>query len=175
MESKRSTFRAALNYGVMAALGSFIYSILLYITKEFLNQGLSWINYVILVTAIVFAVMNRKNKDFGGFISFGEAFKLGFFVSLISGLIGVVTTYLMMTVIAPDMIGAILQKSQTDMINKGLSDDQVKAAMDMTSKFVTPTMMSVLVLIFVTAIGTILSLIVAAIFKKENTQLQAPQ
>jgi len=45
----------------------------------------------------------------------------------------------------------------------------------MTRKFMSPLWLSIMLVVFYCVVGAIISLIVAAIMKKENTQLQQPQ
>ena len=175
MEPKKSAFSTALKYAIITALAMFIFSIILYITNLYLNQSLSWISYLIMLAGLVFAVKDRRDKDLGGFISFGEAFKTGFLFCIITGAVGAVFSVIMMNFIAPDMIGEILKKAENDMIAKGLPDEQIKIAMEWTRKFTTPLMIAIWSIVGSAVFGAILSLIVAAIFKKDNQQLQQPQ
>lgn len=175
MEPKKSAFSTALKYAVITALAMFIFSIILYITNMYLNQSMNWLSYAIMIAGLVFAVKDRRDKDLGGYISFGEAFKTGFLFCIITGAIGAVFSIIMMNFIAPDMIGEILKKAENDMIAKGLPDDQIKIAMEWTRKFTTPLMIAVWSIVGSAFLGAIFSLIVAAIFKKDNQQLQQPQ
>jgi hypothetical protein len=175
MEAQKSAFGTALKYAIITALAMFIFSIVLYITNMYLNQGLNWLSWVIMLAGLIFAVKDRRDKDLAGFISFGEAFKTGFIFCLLTGAIGAVFSFIKMNFIAPDMLGEILKKAETDMINKGLPDDQIKIAMGWTRRFTTPLMIAVFSVVGSAFFGAILSLIVAAIFKKDNQQLQQPQ
>jgi hypothetical protein len=175
METQKPALNTALKYAIITALAMFIFSIILYITNMYLNQSLNWFSYAIMLAGLIFAVKDRRDKDLGGYITFGEAFKTGFLFSIITGVIGTVFSLIMMTFIAPDMIGEILKKAESDMINKGLPDEQIKVAMDWTRTLTKPLWMAILGLFASAFFGAILSLIVAAIFKKDNHQLQQPQ
>ena len=144
-------------------------------TKLYLNQYISWLSYLILLVGIVFVVKARRDKDLNGFISFGEGFKTGFFMSFLTSLIVSVFSLIMLKFIAPDMVDNVLKVTEQRMVDKGLSDDQVNMAMEMTRKFMTPTWMFIAGLVLFTLFGTVASLIVAAIFRKEPQQLQQPQ
>lgn len=174
METQRSAFSTALKYAIITAVAMFIFSIIMYITGMYLNSSMNWLSYVIMLAGLVFAVKDRRDKDLGGFISFGEGFKTGFIFCIITGAIGIVFSLIMMNFIAPDMIDEILKKAETDMINKGLPDSQIQIAMEWTRKFTSPMWIAIWSLVGSAFIGSILSLIVAAIFKKDNQQLQQP-
>ena len=175
METQRSAFSTALKYAIITALAMFIFSIIMYITGMYLNNGMNWITYIIMLAGLVFAVKDRRDKDLGGFISFGEGFKTGFVFCLLTGAMGAVFGLIMMNFIAPDMVDEILNKAEADMINKGVPDSQIEVAMEWTRKFMTPVWMVVWTLVMSALVGAILSLIVAAIFKKDNQQLRQPQ
>lgn len=175
MENKKSAFSTALKYAIITALAMFIFSIILYITGMYLNSNVNLLTYIIMLAGLVFAVKDRRDKDLGGMISFGEGFKTGFLFCMITGVITVVFSLIMMNFIAPEMMGEILKKAETDMINKGLPDDQVEMAMEWTRKFTSPIWITIWSLVSTAFFGAILSLIVAAIFKKDHQQLQQPQ
>lgn len=174
METKKSAFSTALKYAIITALAMFIYSIILYITGLYLNNNINLLTYIIMLAGLVFAVKDRRDKDLGGFISFGEAFKTGFLFCMITGVIGVVFSLIMLNFIAPEMIDEILKKAESDMINQGLPDAQIEVAMEWTRKFTSPVWMAVWSLLSTAFFGAILSLIVAAIFKKNYQELQQP-
>lgn len=175
METQKSAFSTALKYAIITALAMFIFSIILYITGMYLNNGMNWISYIIMLAGLVFAVKDRRDKDLGGFISFGEGFKTGFVFCLLTGVMGAIFGLILMKFIAPDMIDEVLKKAETDMINQGMPDSQIEMAMDWTRKLMTPVWFSVISLVMSALIGAVLSLIVAAIFKKDNQQLRQPQ
>ena len=166
MENKKSAFSTALKYAIITALAMFIFSIILYITGMYLKSNVNLLTYIIMLAGLVFAVKDRRDKDLGGMISFGEGFKTGFLFCMITGVITVVFSLIMMNFIAPEMIGEIL---------KGLPDDQVEMAMEWTRKFTSPIWITIWSLVSTAFFGAILSLIVAAIFKKDHQQLQQPQ
>ncbi len=174
METKRSAFNTALKYSIITALAAFIFSIIMYVTGLYLNQAVNWLSYVILLAGLVFTVKDRRDKDLGGYITFGDAFVAGFLFCFLFALLSAVSTYIMMQFIAPDMITEILKQSEQKMIDKQMSDDQIQMAMSYTKKFMTPVWMTVWVIILTCLLGAVLSLIVAAIFKKNNPMLQQP-
>ncbi len=175
MEPQKSAFSTALKYAIITTLAGFIFAIIMYVTNLYLNQAVSWLQYAILLAGIIFTVKDRRDKDLGGYISFGQAFSVAFLFIILMAVMSVVTTYIMMNFIAPDMVDQILKSTEQKMIDKGMSDDQISVAMGYTKKFMTPVWMSVWVIVGTAIMGSILSLIVAAIFRKENKELQQPQ
>ena len=175
MEQKKSSFSVALKYGIMAGLVSFIFSIILYLTALYLNQGLQWIAYLFLIGGIILSIKELRDKVQNGNITFGQGFGNGFYVTLVFTILSIIFSLLMTQVIAPDMMNEILKMSEQKMIDRGMSDEQVEIAMNWTRKFMTPMWMSAWILIWNVIVGVILSLIVAGILKKDNPNLQPPQ
>lgn len=174
MEPRKSAFPVALKYAIITSLASFILSLIFYLTNLYTNQAASWLVYIILLVGLIFTIRERRNKDFGGFISFGQAFGAGFLFCILTAAFSAVLSYIMLNFIAPDMVGEILKVTEQRMLDKGMTDEQVDMAMEMTRKFMTPVMMIVWVIVWTAIFGAIASLIAAAIMKKENPQLQQP-
>ncbi len=174
METKKSPFGVAMKYAVITALASFIFSIIIYVTHMYLNSWIQWVGLIILLVGLVFAVRERRDKELGGYITFGEAFVAGFLFCMILAVFSVLMNLLMTQVIAPDMMTEILKNTEQKLLDGGMSDEQVEMAMKYTKMFTTPTAQVIFGLLFTAFFGAILSLIVAAIFKKNNPNLQAP-
>lgn len=174
MEPKKSAFSTALKYAIITALASFIFSLITYVTNLYLNNAINWLVYIILCAGLVFTVKDRRDKDLGGYITFGQAFSAGFLFCVLFAVLSGLLTYIMMQFIAPDMVAEILKQTEQKMLDRGMSDDQVQTAMGYTRKFMTPVWMVLWAVFFTALFGVIFSLIVAAIFKKNNPQLQPP-
>jgi drug/metabolite transporter (DMT)-like permease len=174
MEPKKSALSTALKYAIITALASFIFSIIIYATHMYLNSWIQWIGLVILLVGLIFVVRERRDKDLNGYITFGEAFSIGFLFCMVLSVFSVLINLLMTQVIAPDMMAEILKNTEQQMIDKGMPDDQIEMAMKYTRMFTTPMAQAIVGIIFTAFFGAILSLIVAAIFKKNNPNLQPP-
>ena len=68
----------------------------------------------------------------------------------------------------PDFIDKILEQAKTNMINKGMPEDQIEISMHYTQKFVTPVWIVIWVVIFDVFFGAVLSLITAGICVKKK-------
>ncbi|MBS1659170.1 MAG: DUF4199 domain-containing protein [Chitinophagales bacterium] len=168
MEKNKSSWGVVFKYAIITALASFIFSLLVYLMNLYTSNWINYLAYVILFAGLIFAVKEHRDKNLGGFITFGQAFGTGFLFCIITGLIGVVTGYILMHYIAPDMVDEIMKVTEQRMVEKGMSEDQVSVAMEWTRKFMTPTWFAIWSVIMTAIFGAILSLIVAAIFKRVN-------
>src|ERR1043165_8321195 len=167
-QPKKSVFSTALKYAIITALASFIFSIVVYATHMYLNSWIQWIGLLILLVGLVFVVKERRDKDLSGYITFGEAFNVGFLFCMILAVFSVLMNLLMTQVIAPDMMTEIINNAQQKMIDKGMTDEQIDIAMKYTKMFTSPVAQVIIGILFTAFFGAILSLIVAAIFKKNN-------
>jgi hypothetical protein len=65
-----------------------------------------------MLVGLIAVVRERKNKDLGGYITFGQAFSVGFVFCMLLAGISVITNLLMTQVIAPDMMGEVLKYTE---------------------------------------------------------------
>ncbi|MCB0568392.1 MAG: DUF4199 domain-containing protein [Phaeodactylibacter sp.] len=135
------------------------------------NNPANWISsllsYAVMVGAIVMAIRQHRDKELGGYITFGRSFSLGFIVILISAVISMVYAYVYFTIIDPDMINTILDVSREQMVeDRGMSEEQAEQALSMTSWMFSPVMMTIFAGVGSLFMGAIFSLIVGAIMKR---------
>ncbi len=76
--------------------------------------------------------------------------------------------------IFPEMKDKMMEMQTAKLEAQGLSEEQIQQGMNMTKKFTTPPMILLFTLLGMTFFGTILSLVAAAIAKK-NPQPQQMQ
>ena len=169
----------ALVYGLIGGLLSIAASLVLDLTglvDAVTGKG-TWLSSVISIAIFVWALftaIRKQREDLGGTISFGGAFKVAFVASVIIALIGAVYMLLYANVINPDFIAEVKQATMEKMAAQGQSDEQIEQAMEMTGKLLTPVMMAVMGFIGNLIMGVVVSLIGAAILKKEpQTSLDA--
>jgi hypothetical protein len=171
MEQKNtSVFYNALIWGIIIGLVSVIYSVVLYILGQATNNQLGYLGFIILLGGLIVATLNYRNSVRGGYIHFGTAMGFGILVIVFAGIISSVYGYIQMTVIDPGIHEQILEKSMEKAMEKGLPEDQIDAAMDITKKFLSPVVLAITSLIMSAFIGTVLSVITAVIFKKDDPE-----
>ena len=161
-----------MQYGVIVGIIMIIYGTLLQVSGLALEyQSLSYINYIFL--AVVIYLAHKKFKEDGdGFMSYGQGLGIGFWMSLIGGVISMVFSYIYMSFIDSTIMEQAMDKARYDMEEKGMSDAQIDQAMSITEKFMTPEMIFVMGIVGMLIFGFILSLIVSAITKKTDPQLE---
>ncbi len=176
METQKASIKnIALTYGVLLALFSIIVSVITYITGNHLQPKwyLSVISLLVSVYIIVLAIKKYKTGN-EGFLSLGEAIKVGLAVTVISGILIAIYNYIFMTVIEPDMVNQIMESSREKMIesNPNMTEEQMEMALSMSQKFMSPWIVSTLAVLSSLFSGFIISLISGLIMKQNRPDFQ---
>ena len=163
-----SVKKIALNYGMYLALLSIGVSVIAYVTNNHIDRP--WWVYVlstlVMVGAIVYGIKAFKHES-GGFLSIGDALKVGLAISLVAGIIGAIYNYIFVTVIEPDYVTQMLDMTREQMIeqNPDMPQDQMDMAMGISEKMMQPSIMSAIGIISSLFFGFIISLISGLIMK----------
>ena len=176
METKNVNFLSiTLRNGILLGLASVAFTVLLYITDFLYTDStllavITWlINIAISVVFIAIAVEQYKKAN-EGFLSIGEAIKVGVVVAVIAGVIGAIYQVIYATIIDPDYYDKVVEvamKKMSAMAN--FNEEQLEEFQDkmyankpsIASSFSTS-------IIFSAIGGLIISAIVGAVKKKEQ-------
>ena len=167
MENQTTTTRTALKWGVIIGIISILYSTAIMVSGQIANQKLTYLFYIVLAIGI-FIAMNDFKKENQGFISYGQGLGLGVMKTTIVGLISGFFSFAYMKFIDPSIIDQMMKKAVEDMEKKGLPDEQIEQGMEYSKMFMSPGALFMLGLIGVVFIGFVISLIIAAIVKKDK-------
>ncbi len=88
--------------------------------------------------------------------------------TLIIAIISILYFQLYSNIIEPDFVEHILEESGKQMAEKGLSEEQIDKALEMSKTFMSPGIMSVISFFSSLLMGALISVIGAAIFKNEK-------
>ena len=170
MENKVSIWKNSVNYGLIAGVLMIAFSLILWLLGMMENKVLGYINYLILAFIMFLAATNWRDKFNGGWMSYGEAFKTGFYVTLIAAVLLIIYNYVFFNFIDPEFLAGQLLKAEDAILeaNPNISDADLDNAMELSAKFTSPGMIAIFGLIFTLIFGTILSAIVAIFSKKVN-------
>ena len=176
METKNVNFLSiALRNGILLGLASVAFTVLLYITDFLYTDStllavITWlINIAISVVFIVMAVEQYKKAN-EGFLSIGEAIKVGVLVAVIAGVIGAIYQVIYATIIDPDYYDKVVEvamKKMSAMAN--FNEEQLEEFQDKMYDNKPSIVSSFSTSIIFSAIGgLIISAIVGAVKKKEQ-------
>jgi hypothetical protein len=150
-----------------------IVSIILTYVYQLINiDPNSGIRYISLLPYIGFLFLCQKEyKDqLGGYLTFGQGFLAGFKYTVITAILAALFIYIYWTILSPQAFQQIIDSSKAKMEAKGnLTEDQINMALSFTTVGFTTIILVISSLIM----GTIISLIGAAIFKKQPPMFTA--
>ncbi|MBF9224339.1 DUF4199 domain-containing protein [Hymenobacter ruricola] len=166
-----TTTSVGLRYGLLTGLISIIISFAL--NAAHLEQSpAKWLSTVVLVGGIFLAQRYYKEQS-GGYMSYGQGMSVGMILSVVSGVLGAIFSYIYVSFVDSDMITRMLDKARADMETRGgATDEQIEQAMQMTAKFMTPGALSFFVVLFSLLFGLLISLVVSAIVKNAKPEFE---
>lgn len=178
MERSVSPGKSGLVYGVLFGVIMVLEFVIMYIIgmRSLVGTSAGVIvniaNYLVLPLIFIYlGCINYKKNLNNGFISYGEALKVGvsitFIAALIYGLFNIAFNF-----IYPDFINEMISITQDDMIkqNPNITSKEMEMGIEMMKKFMNPLIVLPVTLAMYSFFGLIYSLIVGAIVKNENPQ-----
>ena len=170
-ETQPSVAPVALKYGLIAALAGVVYSLILMVTDLGDNRILSSLAYLIMIAGIVFAMQQYKAINYG-YMSYGQGLGIGSIVSVVFGFLSGLFTWLYTTFVDPEYMARVMEKQRVQLLEQGLSDEQIDASMKMAENFQGPVTMILGAAVVTLIIGFILSLIIAAVMKNSRPEFE---
>jgi hypothetical protein len=172
MEPNVNVWKSNLTSGLILALVGIVYSLVVYFLDLSFNPLQGWIFVLIEIILLFFLVKSYRDNYMHGIISFGQALGAGVIICLYYAIIMAVFTYILYTVIDPDLIDKQLAFAEEKMMEKGsFSQAQIDAGMAMQQKIMKPAVMAPFTILGNMFSGLIMSLIVAAFVRKEGNPL----
>jgi hypothetical protein len=168
MENQTTTTRTALKWGVIIGIINILYSTGIMVSGQIGNQTLGYITYLIIGVGLYLAMSDFK-KENQGFMTYGQGLGLGVMKSVIVGIISGFFSFAYIKFIDPTISDQLMKKAIEEMEKKGTPDEQIEQAMEITKMFMTPGALFVIAVFGTLFIGLIISLIMAAILKKEKS------
>lgn len=153
------------------ALISAITGIIITYAFEFLdvdpNSSAKYLTYIPFI-AFLFLAQKEFKDELRGYITFGQAYSTGFRYALFTGLISALFTYIYLQWLSPEMMDKVIEATRASLEEKDTPSDQAEKALEMTRQW-GPLFGAFAVAIGYAIFGAIISLIGAAIFKKERS------
>lgn len=167
MENQANSKNTILTYGLyLGVIGIFIH-LVFYATGNLIKLG--WLTgilgFVAMIVMLVLGIKKHKT-DNGGFLTFGEALKVGVGIAVVSAVISAVYTLIFTNIIEPDFQAQMMEIQKQAWIDAGLNDEQIEASEEMASKFSGPAITIPISIVVSAFFGFIISAIGGAIMKK---------
>lgn len=171
-----SKWPLALRWGIIGGLGSAAVSMIWHVAgwssygSSFSagNFAMMPVNWAVILGALVMGMKQHRDETLGGHITFGEGFNTGILITLVMSAVSAVFMVVFFKFVAPDVLVDVMEKSRSDMEDRGMDDEAVEQAMKFASFFASPLFFAITGFISKFFGGLILSLIGAAIVKKDT-------
>ncbi|XZF13193.1 DUF4199 domain-containing protein [Chitinophagaceae bacterium MMS25-I14] len=161
----KETANTHFTYGAATALAMIVLNLALYLTGNAFQSWAQWVGYIPFIIGIILnGQAFSKAKD--NYVTFGQVFGSCFKACAIITLILLVWSFASLAIF-PDIIDKALDVTRTKMAAKGMSEEQIDNAIQMTQKYFKPFMVAG-VLFGTMFFGAIFSLIGAAVAKKKT-------
>lgn len=169
--SKKAYQKLAVTYGVLMGLFSILLSVILYTMGSIIEKPL-WSTIVITFVGfgITFYAIRQYREQLEGYISLGQAMKMGVAVAFIGGAIAALSNYVFMTYIEPGMVAEMIELGRQQMEESGnnLTDEQIEMSLEMSRKFMQPWIMVAMGVISSVFMGVIYSLVSGLVLQKKK-------
>jgi hypothetical protein len=167
MQETVSSARTALKYGAITGVAVIVYSTVINIIGMAQNRLLTSLAFLILVVGIILALKDYRQQN-TGFISYGEGLGTGMLIAAIVGLLASFFTLFYIEFIDNSLLQESLDLMRAELENKGKSETEIEQAMVFAQKFMSPGFMFLMGIFSYLITGFIISLIVAAVMRKEK-------
>ncbi len=165
-ENQPKTGKFSLNYGLILGLLSVAFGIMLYTMDAHYSRdpANTVISIIIMLAVIIWGIYSFRKAN-GGFLTLGQALKLGAGIALIAGIIAVIYTVFLSNVLDPEFTTKVadLQKA-SDEASGELSVQQIQQRYDGTINYF--WMSYPFILLFNIILGLIVGLVGGLILKK---------
>lgn len=158
----------SIKFGFIGGFAVIIVSLILYFVGLQFENWAKWISTVVMCGIIIIGIKTIVDENPSKQIPFGTLFKAGMLITIIIAIFSVVYFFIYTNFIETNFVGKILEISRQQMAEKGLGEEQIETAIEMSKKFMSPIMMAIFSLLGTIFFGLIASLFGAAIFKKEK-------
>jgi hypothetical protein len=158
-----STISVGVKYGLISAIIFVVFFIVI------ATMGLNvfdnkWGWFRIPVSIILMVLAHKNFKDQGdGFMSYGQGFGVGFWMSLVSLVVGGIFTFVYVKFVDAGAMDMMMNEQRDKMTEKHMSEEQIEMAITWTKKLFWP-----IFVVFGLLFGVVTALIVSIFTQKKN-------
>ena len=163
--------KVIINYGLILGIISVFLSVIAYVTNTHLQPHWSVmvIGMLVFIAVLVYGIKAFKKQN-SGFLSIGQALKVGIGIALIAALLGALWMLLLTNVLEPDYMEQVSEVQREQMMERfpDMSEAQMEQAMEMNAKFSSPWITIASSIVVNLFIGFLVALIAGAIMKQKR-------
>ncbi len=169
--AKAPFWKPALMYGAIVGFIGILLSVILYFFDLTLESWVQWVNLVVILAVMAYCLVAYRKEYLEGYASFGQIYLMALAIGIISTILGAIFTYILYTVIDPELIDKVKLMAEDRILNnpripEGTADDILER---MDGRF-TPVRMVRSSLIGGVVFSAIIGLILAAFIKKSRPE-----
>jgi hypothetical protein len=157
-------------YALVLTLATVVLQLLLFFSgfqteKLATGQYLQWLGLVIMAVVLWLGIKAVRDEKPDRTMTYGQRVGTGVLISLYSGLMGAIYTFVHFTFINTGFADYTIALTREKWAAKGLTQAQMEGAEAITRKMLQPGVQAILGVFFAVLIGLVLSLIIAALVK----------
>jgi hypothetical protein len=168
----KSQMSIALTYGSILGFAAILVSLIFYFLDMQFSSAAQWLTYGLMVLFISLGILNYRDKQLNGFISYGKALGTGTLISLIGGAVFAVYFFVFISYIDTDYFAKMSDYSEQISIEKGYSEEQIQQSAKVQAFVQTPGWMAALSLLGYVLTGFFFSLIIGLFLKKKDESFE---
>jgi len=172
---KNNFFQSAAMHGLIIGLALIVFSLIDWALGFYgQNTGFTLLTYVIIIGGLLWAGFSYR-KSLGGYISYGQVFGYSVMVAVIFVLVSTIFSLILTNVIDPTYMDKLWELTEQKLLDMGMAESQIDAAMEMTKTFRHPAITFLLGFFGSAFFSTIIALITSVIVKRNNPDPFAEQ
>ncbi len=158
-------------YALTLTICGAVLNLLLYFTgfqteKLTTGQYFQWLGFVIMFVVLWLGIKAVREENEGKYLTYGQGVGAGTLISLYSGLMSSVYTYIHFKFVNPEFADYQLVLIRTKWAAAGMSDAQMEKAEGIARMMMGPGVQACLAPILVVIFGLIMALIISAFLKR---------
>ncbi|HET8754020.1 MAG TPA: DUF4199 domain-containing protein [Salinimicrobium sp.] len=163
--------KSIMTYGIIFGVVSVLLGVIMYVTNSYLDPhwSLAILGFFIFIVIIPMGIKAFK-KENGGFLSVGEAIKVGVGIALIAGIISCAWSLLLSNVLVPDYYEQMADMQRTKMAEyaPNMTEAQLDDAMEMNANFSSPWITIAITLVTHMFLGLLVALVAGLVMKEKR-------
>lgn len=169
--------KVVLVYGVLAGVALIILSIILQMSLGEHSMVTGYVTMVLSLLMVFFGIKSYRDQHNGGVVSFGRAFQVGLFITLIASVFYVVGWEIYSSLYMPNFMDDYAANTISEMKASGASAKEIAdsmAEMEMWKEYYrNPAIRYIMVFLEIFPVGLLVTLISAAILKRKTSNVSA--
>lgn len=158
-------------YALILTIAGAVFNLLLYFTgyqteKLAFGQHLQWLGFIITIIVLYLGIKAVREESPGKYMGYGKAVGTGVLISLFSGLMSAVYTFIHFKFVNTEFVDYNMELVRAKWEQAGMGADQMEKAEGFTRMFMGPVSMAIMTPIMAVFFGLILSLIIAIFLKR---------